>query len=148
MRSLGHGLRQRGAAAARREPWLEKTRKALRVRSRGMCEGNCGRRDIALDPAHVCGRNNKGIGEPWASCPELMAALCREEHNDIDQGTQPDQVALRDAIRWKAFYRLCGTLHLISTSFDNGDPLFSIRAIIRYCDEHNITHPDAPEAAA
>ena len=114
-------------------------------RSGGRCEG-CGRRDVPLDPAHVFGRGNKGIGEPWCSCPELMAALCRECHNDIDQGTQPDQVELREHIRWTAFWRLIARLNLagVATRFDNLDrtALEAIRALVRYCDAEHITHPD------
>src|SRR5579859_1234593 len=106
MRTLARPLRQKGAVATRREPWLNRTRGILMRRSGGKCEGECGRRNIPLDPAHVFGRGNKGIGEPWASCPELMAALCREEHNAIDQGTQSGQVALREHLRWVAFWRL------------------------------------------
>jgi hypothetical protein len=135
-------MRQRGAVSARREPWLERTRRALRVRSGGRCEGECGRRDIPLDPAHVFGRGNKGIGEPWASCPELMAALCRDEHNDIDNGTQPDQVALREHIRWVAFWRLCARLHFDGTTFDRGDALGAIRALVDFAAKAGITHPD------
>jgi hypothetical protein len=139
-------MRQRGAVSARREPWLEKTRKALRVRSGGRCEA-CGRRDAPLDPAHVFGRGNKGVGEPWASCPELMAALCRECHNDIDEGTAMDQVIKGHRVRYAACGRLIALLDMegvfsLNDFVTEEDELFAVRTLVRYCDEHKITHPD------
>lgn len=145
VRTLGRPLRQRGAVAARREPWLEKTRKALRIRSGGRCEA-CGRRDVPLDPAHVFGRGSKQIGEPWCSSPELMAALCRDCHNDIDRGTFGDQVMKRERLRWVAFWRLYDlglTVQSFTQPNDPGDPLDATRALVRFCDEHGITHPSA-----
>ena len=142
MRTLGTRMRAKGAVSARREPWLEKTRKALRVRSGGRCEA-CGRRDVPLDPAHVFGRGNKGVGEPWASCPELMAALCRTCHNDIDQGTQADQLFKRETLREEACGRLFERLGRPTLIFDMAmDGLEAMRDMVREMDRRHITHPD------
>lgn len=84
-----------------------------------------------------------------------MAALCRECHNDIDQGTGLDQIIKRGMVRHNAVGRLVALLEMDGVFAQNDftdaeDELNAARAIIRYCDANGITHPSAgapcPEA--
>lgn len=141
MTTLPRSMNRVGKASKRREPWLDRTRKILVQRSGGKCEGDCGRRGIPLDPAHLAGRGNKGIGEPWASCPELMVALCREEHNAIDRSLDP---MLLSKLQWRAFDRLGTRLDLrwTPTPDDPHTPLGALRVLVSKAEARGITHPD------
>src|SRR5665213_2594818 len=68
-------IRQAGARAARWARWHRQSRLAVMARTQFACEG-CGTTMRPLEWAHLVGRNNKGIGEPWCSLPELTTGLC------------------------------------------------------------------------
>ena len=108
MTRLRSPLKQRGAHAEQWGRWQDKCRKAVQLRALGRCEG-CGANMHPLDWCHLAGRNNKGIGEPWASHPALTAGLCTSGyghvgcHDLIDRGLDDD---LLQVLRWRALGRL------------------------------------------
>lgn len=93
-----------------------------------------------MELAHLVGRNNKGIGEPWASSVELTAALCSHGfgvlgcHESIDRALNPK--LLKD-LRTDALIRLCSTygLGLAEIVAERSDPLDAIREACRRLDD-------------
>ena len=89
-----------------------------------------------LDWAHLVGRNNKGIGEPWCSLPELTAGLCTSGygvvgcHDKIDRALD---LALLERLRSKALGRLWGRFpDDIRDDYNQGTPLDNIRSTIAH----------------
>lgn len=80
------GLRPIGAIKRRKKPYHDRERRAVLERSKGRCEGGCGR--PGSDWCHLFGRGNQ-VPEPWCSRRELTAYLCRSCHRDIDEGRAP-----------------------------------------------------------
>jgi hypothetical protein len=103
-------LRRQSERAKSREQQLRRVKTQLLARASGRCEG-CGSRDYRLDGAHLVGRGNKGIGQPWCDLPELMAVLCHSDprdghvgcHERIDRALAPE---LLRHLRWDALVRL------------------------------------------
>jgi hypothetical protein len=87
-----------------------------------------------LELAHLVGRNNKGIGEPWASCAELTAALCSSGygvvgcHQAIDRDLDPD---LQKQLRQKALVMLMLRFGQRFEGISWSDPLDGIREVVR-----------------
>lgn len=87
-----------------------------------------------LELAHLAGRNNKGISEPWASLPELTAALCSSAygkvgcHQAIDRDLDPD---LLKQLRQKALVMLMLRFGQRFEGISWSDPLDGIREVIR-----------------
>lgn len=111
---------------------------AVRLRTRGVCEG-CGSNMRPLDWAHLAGRNNKGVGEPWCSTPELTAGLCTSGyghvgcHQKIDRALDQE---LLNRLRRNAAERLAQRYGLSPEIPDSYTaPLDSIRAVVRHLDQ-------------
>ncbi len=90
-------INRRGPSTKRWEKHREQTKEILRNRSGDACEvEGCRRREC--EGAHIFGRTHL-IAEPFASHPLLMRWLCREHHDDIDQGRD---LKLRERLRHEA----------------------------------------------
>ena len=128
-------LKQRGAATIRWERWKESQRQIVQRRAHSHCEG-CGDNMKPLELAHLVGRNNKGIGEPWASSAELTAALCSGKwdelgcHEKIDRALDPARLKV---LRVDALLRLCQSYDLGVSEVigSNQNPLDAIREAVR-----------------
>lgn len=87
-----------------------------------------------LELAHLAGRNNKGVGEPWASTAALTAGLCSSGygvvgcHSKIDQALDANLLRF---LRWKAVERLRDDYGFATLAEDSVDPLDAIRESIR-----------------
>jgi hypothetical protein len=129
-------MRQRGVATERWSRWQEKNRGIVQRRAGFKCEA-CGTNLRPLELAHLCGRNNKGISEPWASSAELTAALCASGygivgcHAKIDRDLDRD---LLDRLRRQALERLEEEFGGIPR-FLPIDPLDAIRMTVSALDE-------------
>lgn len=117
------------------EAWRRKNREIVMRRCNygAVCEG-CGGRMRPLELAHLAGRNNKGVGEPWASTAALTAGLCSSGygvvgcHNKIDQALDANLLRF---LRWKAVERLRDDYGFATLAEDSIDPLDAIRESIR-----------------
>lgn len=85
-------IRPQGARAVRWSRWHSKSRAVVAARSGGCCEV-CGRDGLRLEWHHTAQRQNI-LGEPWASCPELCAAVCPPDHRLITAGQMPEAAEL------------------------------------------------------
>jgi len=136
MARLRMPIKARGTATLRWARWKEKQRQIVQRRAGYKCEA-CGSNMRPLELAHLVGRNNKGVGEPWASSAELTAALCSSGygftgcHDRIDRAISPD---LQANLRWKALNALMDRYHsdLVPSS---DDPLDVIRAAVQQLEE-------------
>jgi hypothetical protein len=138
---LQRRLPVRGAHASRWEAYQARSRRLVAIRACWRCEG-CGEHGRPLQWAHLASRGNKGIGEPWASSPELTAALCCAHptyglgcHEKIDRGLDP---ALTERLRHDAALRLA-TRHGRCTADLNGPALDVIRRLV-----DDLQHVDTP----
>lgn len=127
-------IRKRGAHVEKWGRWQDHNRNAVARRAQFACEA-CGQRMRPLEWAHLAGRGNI-ISEPWASTPELTAALCSHGfgvlgcHEMIDRNLNPN--LLKD-LRTDAVIRLCQTyeLGLAAIVGDYEEPLDAIREAVR-----------------
>lgn len=135
-------IKQRGPATIRWEHWKALNRQIVQRRAGFKCEG-CGGNLKPLELAHLVGRNNKGIGEPWASSAALTAALCSGKWGELGCHEKIDRALdlnLQANLRWQAVVRL-------SEQFTGGgdlflkfageiiDPLDAIRETVRTLEE-------------
>jgi hypothetical protein len=106
-------------------------------RSSHRCEG-CGELVRVVEVAHLFGRRHI-VEEPWASAPELCAALCCVAsweyvrfgcHERIDRGLDPE---LRERLRWIAVERLARA-HRLPVPRD-ADATGAVRALVAQLQE-------------
>ncbi len=125
---LQRPLPQRGSVKARWAAHHAASRRAVMTRSRGKCEG-CGEGERPLEWAHLAGRRHI-VSEPWASSPELTAALCGECHHKIDRGLD---APLGARLRWEAAERLAGkarSFNVLQMRMDGWAALDVIRRLV------------------
>jgi hypothetical protein len=124
-------IKQRGAIAERWERWHQRSRMAVMHRAQFSCEA-CGQRMRPLEWHHLVGRNNKGVGEPFCSTPELTVGLCSSGYGQIGchQGIENGVYnGLRDSLRIDGLARLCASYGLEIPVLE--DPLDGIREAVR-----------------
>lgn len=101
-------------------------------RAQFRCEG-CGGQMRPLEWCHLAGRNNKGIGEPWCSLPELTVGLCSSGygevgcHAKIDRALDPD---LLSHLRHKALLALVLRFGGSHEHLGYSNPLDGIRQVV------------------
>lgn len=140
MTRLRSPLKQRGAVTERWQRWKDSQRLIVQKRAGWACEG-CRSNMRPLEIAHLAGRNNKGVGEPWASSAELTAALCSSAygvtgcHQKIDRALDP---SLLNRLREDALERL--VFHYPAPYPSGGEPLDAIREVIRYLEDAGWTY--------
>ena len=85
-----------------------------------------------LDPAHMFGRPGSGacLG-PIADRPELVALMCRRDHDAIDRG---EDTELRDRLRWEAVARLAEA-EGVEVPSDAETPVEAVRMVARLLEE-------------
>jgi len=125
MTSLGRRLPQQGPVKGRWGHHHDRSRKAVFLRCKGICEAP-GCSSTQLDWAHLFGRRHL-IEEPWCSSPELTAGICRSHHRAIDQYTDEP---LRRLLQWRAVVRLAEKLNKPVPSQDMVDAVQAIRELI------------------
>ena len=102
------------------------------LRCRFHCEG-CGDNMKPLEWSHLVGRNNKGIGEPWCSLPELTAGLCTSAfgeigcHQKIDRAIDTELLA---HLRQKALIALILRFGGSHQHLGYSNPLDGIRQVV------------------
>jgi len=102
---LPRRIRAQGAVKGRWLAHQSHSRAIVALRAKGVCEGpGCG--SPGTEWAHLFGRRHI-IEEPWASSPELTAALCRTHHRRLDANQDS---ALQTHLRAAALTRLSARL--------------------------------------
>ena len=135
-------MKQRGAVTERWQRWKDSQRQIVQRRAGWACEA-CRSNMRPLELAHLVGRNNKGVGEPWASSAELTAALCTSAycvvgcHQKIDRALDNNLLRL---LRWEALERLKVSFGFATVADDSLDPLDAIRETIRVLEADGWTY--------
>lgn len=133
MSSLPRRLPAHGPVKDAKKQHHEESRRAVFRRCQGVCEAEECRAE-ATDWAHLMGRRTI-ISEPWCSSPALTMGLCRDHHNAIDRGLDPD---LRDRLRLVGLVRLCADEHApLSLLNSEDDPADLCRNVERWLVERN-----------